>query len=102
MRDVYKVLLKGAGIDILLPQDGVGERANSAAACQGYFRALKEACDAHGVRMWAVLECFTRIRADIRVPCDPNRLVPQFENAHGVADAFVIYDFFHYMNPIKY
>ena len=102
MRHTYKALLKGAGIDILLPQDGVGERANPAAACRDYFKAIKEACDTQGVRMWAVLECFTQIQKDVRVPCDPKRLITQFENAHSVAESFVTYDFFHYMNPIKY
>lgn len=102
MRDAYKELLNGSGVDILLPQDGVGERANSTAACRDFFKALKEACDARGVRMWAVLECFNRVTKDVRVPCDPKRLISQFENAHGVAESFVAYDFFHYMNPIKY
>jgi hypothetical protein len=39
---------------------------------------------------------------DVRVPCRYQRLERQFANAHGVADSFVVFDFFNYMNPIKY
>jgi hypothetical protein len=101
-RDTYKALLKGAGVDILLPQDGVGERSISDRECRDYFEAFKQACDDQGVKMWPVLECFTKVAKDVRVPCDPKRLVSQFENAHGLGESFAAYDFFHYMNPIKY
>ena len=98
----YANVLKNIKVDILLPQDGIGAFGHSAGDCKAYFKAYKDACGASGVKPWAVLECFTRGVDGAGFPCRAPRLVGQFDNAHGLAEAFIAFDFFHYMNPNAY
>ncbi|HLK61466.1 MAG TPA: DUF4434 domain-containing protein [Chthonomonadaceae bacterium] len=108
---VYTQLLDGAGIDLLMPQDGVGARAwegDVAGKVAPYFGAFRDACLADGVELWADLESFQLAHG---LPLD--NLPTQFEPTRVerlkqqiVAEApyvakFVTFDFFHYLSPYR-
>jgi hypothetical protein len=102
---VYTQILKAApDVGILLVQDGVGEKWNTAQDCQAYFGAYKAACGER-VRLWADIESFTLIpdtKPERRIPADAGRFECQIASATGVTDTFVTFEFFHYMNPNRY
>ncbi|MGD1048534.1 MAG: DUF4434 domain-containing protein, partial [Candidatus Krumholzibacteriaceae bacterium] len=58
-RDVYTSILLGSGVNILIFQDGVGARdwgSDLEERITPYFRAMRAACDASGVELWADTE----------------------------------------------
>jgi len=101
---LYRQLLDGSGIGIVLLQDSVGAQrweTNIAQRVAPYFEALQNACSAAGVRLWANLESF-RITNSVYGPCDALRLRKQFEAAGPFVEEFVTFDFLHYMNPVAF
>lgn len=101
----YDALLDGAGIDVLMLQDGVGARgwdADLEARVVPYFRMFREVCGRRGVALWSDLESFRRsdpARETGFVPTTPERLVRQLEAEAPFVEKFVTFDFFHYMSP---
>lgn len=106
---VYAQLLDGAGIDILMPQDGVGARAweaDVAGKVAPYFRAFQNACRANRVALWDDLESFRLVHGEPKdnqptqfEPTDIERLKRQLAAAAPFVSKFVTFDFFHYLSP---
>ncbi len=102
----YKKLLDGAGLDILLLQDGVGaqgwdtEVADRVTPC---FRALRNACLTTGVAFWSDLESFHLASADpLRfTPADIGRLCQQLAVEAPFVQHVITFDFFHYLSPYR-
>lgn len=102
LRAAYTRLLDDAGIDILMLQDGVGARAwddRVEEAVTPYFRAMKAACDATQVRLWADLECFTKVGERGFAPAHVDRLRRQLAAEAPFVERIVAFDFFHYLSP---
>jgi hypothetical protein len=107
----YTDMLRGSGLDILIPQDGVG-----AQGCETdveghvvpYFRAYESACRATGVRLWSDVESFRIVNGPPLndkptefVPADVRRLARQMTAEAPLASRLVTFDFFHYMSPYR-
>ncbi len=102
----YKRLLNGAGLDILLLQDGVGAHGWDTAVAgrvAPYFRAMRNACLTTGVAFWSDLEAFHLASADpLRfTPADIGRLCQQLTVEAPFVQHFVAFDFFHYLSPYR-
>lgn len=111
--DNYRQFLGGAGLDIVMVQDGVGARcldslaqADLDALVQPYFYELTTACLEKGVDCWANLENYKTVRGGCRdnqafagYPTDFARFRRQLTAAEPFFSTFVTFDFFHYMNP---
>jgi hypothetical protein len=108
---VYGQLLDGAGIDILMPQDGVGARgweADVAGRVVPYFQAFRGACVANGIALWADMESFRLIHGAPKdslptqfEPTDIGRLKQQFVAEAPFVSKFVTFDAFHYLSPYR-
>jgi hypothetical protein len=109
---VYGQLLAGAGIDILMPQDGVGARGWEGADVAGrvvpYFGAFRGACLANGITLWADLESFRLVHGEPKdnrptqfEPTDIGRLKQQIVAEAPFVSKFVTFDFFHYLSPYR-
>jgi hypothetical protein len=107
MRAIYNELLDGAGIDVLMLQDGVGARGwdrDLEERIVPYFRLFREVCDRRGVALWCDLESFRRRDPEREtgfVPTTPDRLIRQLRAVAPHVEAIVTFDFFHYMSPYR-
>ena len=107
MRTIFEKLLDGAGIDIVMLQDGVGARGwdrDLEERIVPFFRMFREVCNRHHVALWSDLECFQRKGADPKagfVPTTPARLIRQLKAVAPHVDRIVTFDFFHYMSPYR-
>jgi hypothetical protein len=105
MRSIYGSFLDGAGIDILMLQDGVGARGwdrDLEARIVPFFEMYREVCDRHGVALWSDLESFQRADPEREhgfVPTTPDRLRRQLAAVAPYVERIVTFDFFHYMSP---
>jgi hypothetical protein len=105
MRTIYAELLDGAGIDVVMLQDGVGARGwdrDLEERIIPFFRMFREVCNRRGVALWSDLECFQRRRPEPHsgfVPTTPARLIRQLRAVAPHVDRIVTFDFFHYMSP---
>jgi len=105
MRAIYDALLDGAGIDVLMLQDGVGARGwdrDLEERVVPYFRMFRQVCDRRGVPLWADIESFRRRDPEREtgfVPTTPERLIRQLKAEAPHVEAMVTFDFFHYMSP---
>jgi hypothetical protein len=101
---VYREVLRGTKLDILMLNDGVGARGLAALVgpLQGeYFEAFRDACGSENVEFWANLECYQKGGALV-APAPIARLKQQFQAVNGIPREFVTWDFFHFMNPNVY
>lgn len=99
--EVYKQILGGGGIDLLLVQDGVGAQQwenNLVFRVAPYYEAFREACAATGVTLWANLESFRVAPAGYQ-SCDIDRFRRQIDAAAPFVSGFVTFDLVHYLNP---
>ncbi len=106
MQAFYQKLLEGAGLDILMLQDGVGARgwdAEVAARVVPYFRAVGSACLKAGVAFWSDLESFRLASADPLqfAPAEIGRLCQQLVAEAPFVQHIVTFDFFHYLSPYR-
>jgi hypothetical protein len=117
--------VQGAGIDIVMVQDGVGARCRNApsdifGSIQPYFRAFlnatREASKVKKVALWGDIESFKTVQGGCidnsktpfkGAPADFSRLQIQLEAASFDFDEnqpffekLVTFDFFHYMSPV--
>jgi hypothetical protein len=101
---LYIDLLTGAGVDILMLQDGIGVRGWNDADLETrvvpYFRAMQGVCETVGMELWSDLEIFHR-REGTRVPTTIGLLKRQIEVESPFVRRFVTFDFFHYMSPFR-
>lgn len=104
MRTIYRDLLDGAGIDILMLQDGVGARGwdeDLEERVVPFFQMFAEVCRERGVTLWSDLESF-RLEPGSRrrfVPADIDRVGRQIAAEAPYVATIVTFDFFHYMSP---
>jgi hypothetical protein len=105
MRTIYDTLLDGAGIDLMMLQDGVGARGwdrDLEERIVPFFQMFREVCDRRGVSLWSDLESFQRKDPEKEtgfVPTNPGRLIRQLNAVAPHVDQIVTFDFFHYMSP---
>lgn len=102
----YKKFLEGAGLDILMLQDGVGARGwdkDVEDRVIPYFRAVRNACVATGVAFWSDLESFRLIQTapDRFGLTDIARLTRQLAAEAPFVEQFITFDFFHYLSPYR-
>jgi len=107
VRTIHQELLDGAGIDVVMLQDGVGARGwdrDLEEHIVPFFRMFREVCNRRGVALWSDLECF-QSRAPERqsgfVPTTPTRLIRQLQAVAPHVERIVTFDFFHYMSPYR-
>jgi len=102
-RAVFAGLLSGAGVDMVLLQDGIGAHRGEYdfdAKVVPYFRAMRDACREAGVELWSDIEIFQRKRASRgSEPARIERIRRQIDAAAPFVEGFVMFDFFHYMSP---
>lgn len=103
----YGRLLEGAGVDIVMLQDGVGARGWDAQVEEKlppYFAAFREACLAAGVELWSDLECFQKAPEGGMTLFEPariERVLEQLAVAGPYVRRVVTFDWFHYMSPSR-
>jgi|GEM_PF-720059 len=104
----YADLLAGAGIDIVLLQDGVGARnwdATVHSRVVPLFRAMRDACLSAGAELWSDVEIFHNESNDPAkprfIPSDTQRLARQLAAEAPFVDRFIAFDCFHYMSPYR-
>jgi hypothetical protein len=108
--DWWTRTLHGAGIDILMLQDGVGcHRAVIERDIPLYYGALQKACKNTGVEFWTDLEIFDQIHCPpvdnepvekwAAVPADIKRIKAQIETTAPFVKRIVCFEFTHYMSP---
>lgn len=106
MEIFYKKFLNGAGLDILMLQDGVGAHgwdSEVADRVAPYFRAVRNACLTTGVAFWSDLESFHLANADpLRfTPAGIGRLCEQLAVEAPFVQHAITFDFFHYLSPYR-
>ena len=107
MRKIYDELLDGAGIDVMMLQDGVGARGwdrDLEERIVPFFRMFRTVCDRRGVALWSDLESFQRkdpAREGGFIATTPDRLIRQLRAVAPYVDRIVTFDFFHYMSPYR-
>jgi hypothetical protein len=94
----YDKFLEVVKIDILGPQDSVGAKRSTPEMVSTFFQAFKNACDKHGVRLWADVEIFD---IDVWLPADIDLVKRQLFAVEPFVEKVVIFEFNHYMNPYK-
>lgn len=119
---IYKLFLKGddktsgAGIDILMLQDGVGanciKEKDIASKVKSYFQQFYNATKFANVEMWGNLESFKRAsgcnnKKEVNKPTKIKRLTAQIEaasiassDAKSLFTKLVTFDFFEFMSPV--
>jgi hypothetical protein len=94
---------KGAGIDIVMLQDGAGERQltvdNLKDKVEPFFKSFSEMCNSKKVMFWANVESWEYHPRPTYFPTDINRLEKQIEVTNPFVEQVVTFDYFHYMNP---
>lgn len=102
----YADVLTDSGIDILMLQDGVGARNWDEVVHSRVvplFRAMRDACLAAGVELWADVEIFHNQSGDPNrprfLPSNTRRLAMQLAAENPFATRLIAFDFFHYMSP---
>jgi Domain of unknown function (DUF4434)/Domain of unknown function (DUF5109) len=99
----YAAFLDGAKVDVIMLQDGVGERrigATEVVARAGpFFAEFESLCRERKVQLWGNVESFDNDAAENRAPTDIRRLSVQIGCAAPYVRRLVTFDFFHYMNP---
>jgi hypothetical protein len=119
---IYKLFLKGdsktsgAGIDILMLQDGVGanciEEKDIASKVKSYYQQFYNATKFANVEMWGNLESYKRAsgcnsKEEANEPTNIKRLTTQIEAASTASSdtrplftKLVTFDFFEFMSPV--
>jgi len=106
---LYTDFLRGAGVDILMLQDGVGAKGWDDMIEEKvvpYFAAFGRACRASQVEFWANVECFKSVGTTLSgvkelAPADAGRLNRQMTAVAPYVRRLVTFDFFHYMSPFR-
>lgn len=106
---LYCEFLRGAGVDILMLQDGVGAKGwddEIEGRVVPYFDAFSRACRVNRVEFWANIECFKLVGRTTSggkelAPADAERVNRQIAAAAPYVRRFVTFDFFHYMSPYR-
>ena len=106
---LYRDLLRGSGVNIVMLQDGVGARGwddRMADMVVPYFEAMERACWANHVEFWANIECFKLVSRTSSgpkefAPADAQRLSRQLTAVAPFVRRIVTFDFFHYMSPYR-
>lgn len=98
---IYAELLDGAGVDIVMLQDGVGARGldPNSEVLRAYFNAFRTACKkvkGREVKFWADIEIYKSETQQSDVMTLKNQLMVESE----YAEKFVAWDFYQYMNPV--
>lgn len=107
MRRIYSELLDGAGIDIMMVQDGVGARGWDdalEAKVPPFFAMFRDVCRQTGVRLWCDLESFEREDPEKEfgfIPTEIERLERQLKAVAPYVEQIVTFDFFHYLSPYR-
>lgn len=107
MRRIYAELLDGAGIDIMMVQDGVGARGWDEVLEEKvppFFAMFREVCAKTGVRLWCDLESFERKDPKKEygfIATEFDRVERQLEAVAPYVEEIVTFDFFHYMSPYR-
>lgn len=94
--------------DIVLMQDGVGERRVTDAELHNYYTALRNVVPPSG-RFWAVVEGFKCTRpnrrertcpeGDPRPPADGGRMCTQVRNVRPLSDGIIAYNLIEVLHP---
>lgn len=98
---IYAELLNGAGVDVLMLQDGVGARDldPNSDALRAYFNAFRNACGkvkGRKVEFWADTEIYKSRTRPVGIETLKKQLAVESE----YAEKFVAWDFYQYMNPV--
>lgn len=95
----WKEVLTGSGVDTVFLQDGVGtDRGISPEIAGRYFAAFERATAAAGVKLWSDLEIFVQATWQ---PAPWERIEAQLQAEAPYVEGFVIFEFNHYMSPVR-
>jgi hypothetical protein len=78
-------ILAGTRIDLLLFQDGVGEKKLKLVEVAAYYAALEKAVGAAGARLAAVVELFSLMPDGARLPGPVRRIQDQLAAVNGLS-----------------
>ena len=103
--ELWRELLDGAAVDLVLFQDGIGVKHLALDALPSYLEAMKRTVTARGRGLWVVTEVFTQLDPgvdpdDFRAePAPFDRVRRQLETARRFAPVAVAFGIPEYMNP---
>ncbi len=99
----YETFLDEVKINLIMLQDGIGERRKDAKRVFHYiypfFNRFKALCKEKEVEFWGNVENFN-LNGKNRTPTDIERFSVQIGSAAPFVRRLVTFDFFHYMNPL--
>jgi hypothetical protein len=106
---IYRDLIKGSEIDIVIVQDGVGTNQWEGKVKEKagpYLTQLARAIRQAGAHPWVGIEIFATSsaaggREAPRLPAPGTRIAEQLEVASPLFERSVMFDFFHYMSPLR-
>jgi hypothetical protein len=110
--EIYGGLLKGSEIDVVIVQDGVGTNhweGKVKEKAGPYLADLARAIRQAGAHPWVGIEIFATApgagvgagREAPRLPAPGSRVAEQLEVATPLFERGVMFDFFHYMSPLR-
>jgi hypothetical protein len=102
--EFWEKLLKDGGIDIMIPQDGIGADENIPGGSHGrsyefihtIFKDIATVCDKYNVTLWDDLESFQAV--GVGLPPHYSRTIRQMEAASPYAKKFVAFEWL-YLSP---
>jgi hypothetical protein len=104
-RKLFGGILTGSGVDIVVLQDGVGANRREKQMDSNvtpFFGAMRDVCAEAGIELWADIEIFQhRASGSGREPASIERICRQIEAESPFVTSFVMFDFFHYMSPLR-
>ncbi len=107
---IYRGLLTGSEIDVVIVQDGVGTNhweGKVKEKAGPYLAHLSRAIRQAGAHPWVGIEIFATSPAAAagrdapRLPAPGSRVAEQLEVAAPMFERSVMFDFFHYMSPLR-
>lgn len=103
---IYTRLLEGAGIDVLLVQDGVGTNGWEGGVKDitvPYLKAFVRVANKIRAEPWLTLEAFRSVRnkdgATTFAPAFAEQISEQLDSESWLFDKTIVFDFFHYLSP---
>ncbi len=109
VEEIYTLILKKSGLDVLMIQDGVGSHGwNKQVRDQvyPYLAAYSTAARRNKIISWGIVESFSTIKDDhgnvTRVPAEISRIKEQLSlQSNQQTEKTLTFDFFHYMSPFR-
>ena len=101
-KDFWNAILENCGLDILMPQDCIGNACSHLAELDGQWKAWKEIVSNHNIQLWSHTEIFERRSYMNEVnlyPCHPDRVAVQLALTAPYVSNHACWEMHYFANP---